>query len=639
MRTLVFIFSFCLFTTGAYAQVKSAGLCTTDKKAIIQYTEADNYRVRGQFREAIRLLETAIDRDSKFCEAYYRLALVYRSKREFAKAEQLLLTGLSATGVPAKQKVFWYELGDLKLAAGDYASAADWLRKFLAAETTNKMKAGEARRLLDNCEYAMSHKGDDRFVTMPLSDTVNRFIMQYFPVLTADERMLFFTRRNGKTDRDTEDIVVSERDASGAFGPPVSLSPLINTPENEGTCTVSADGRQIIFTSCRGRAGFGNCDLFESRKTGDKWSEPVNLGPGVNSSAWESQPSLSADGRVLFFVSDRRGGIGSRDLYRAEKGEDGKWQQSVNLGPAVNTRFDEISPFIHANGRSLYFASNGRPGFGGYDLYSTTRLDSLWKAPENLGAPVNNHEDQFSLFISADGLTGYYSHEEDRDQHSGRLYTFRVPEPLRLRETSSSVRGIISDRNTGRPVKARVELADLATRELVSLSSSDSINGQYLIVLNKGADYGLFISAPGYLFQSLNFSHAGAASRPVVIDIALDPVKAGAAVVLENIFFDYDSYALKAESYSELDKAVRFLRDNPTLKIEVSGHTDNIGAEARNKTLSLNRANSVVTYIRNKGVAGSRLKVTGAGSSRPIAPNDTEENRARNRRIEFVVLP
>ncbi|MFM7195284.1 MAG: tetratricopeptide repeat protein, partial [Bacteroidota bacterium] len=544
MRTLVFIFA-VLQSVVIHAQVKPAGLCTTDKKAILQYTEADNYRVRGQFREAIRLLESALERDSKFCEAYYRLALVYRSRQELSTAEQLLLKGLSVTTLPAKQKVFWYELGDLKLSTGAYTAAAEWLRKFLSAETTNKVKAGEARRLLDNCEYALSHKADDRFVTQPLSDTVNRFVMQYFPVLTADERMLFFTRRNGKTDRDTEDIVVSERDASGAFGPPVSLSPLINTPENEGTCTVSADGRQIIFTSCRGRAGFGNCDLFESRKTGDQWSEPVNLGSGVNSSAWESQPSLSADGRVLFFVSDRRGGIGSRDLYRAEKGEDGKWQQSVNLGPAVNTRFDEISPFIHANGTTLFFASNGRPGFGGYDLYSTTRLDSLWKEPENFGAPVNNHEDQFSLFISADGLTGYYSHEEDRDQHSGRIYTFRVPEPLRIRETSSSVRGIISDRKNGRPVKARVELVNLATRELVSLSSSDSLNGQYLIVLNKGADYGLFVSAPRYLFQSLNFSHTGAASRPVVLDIALEPVQAGAAVVLKNIFFDYDSYALK----------------------------------------------------------------------------------------------
>ncbi|MFM7327365.1 MAG: OmpA family protein [Bacteroidota bacterium] len=638
MRTLVFIFA-VLQSVVIHAQVKPAGLCTTDKKAILQYTEADNYRVRGQFREAIRLLESAIERDSKFCEAYYRLALVYRSRQELSTAEQLLLKGLSVTTLPAKQKVFWYELGDLKLSTGAYTAAAEWLGKFLSVETTNKVKAGEARRLLDNCEYALSHKADDRFVTQPLSDTVNRFVMQYFPVLTADERMLFFTRRNGKTDRDTEDIVVSERDASGAFGPPVSLSPLIKTPGNEGTCTVSADGRQIIFTSCRGRAGFGNCDLFESRKTGDQWSEPVNLGSGVNSSAWESQPSLSADGRVLFFVSDRRGGIGSRDLYRAEKGEDGKWQQSVNLGPAVNTRFDEISPFIHANGTTLFFASNGRPGFGGYDLYSTTRLDSLWKEPENFGAPVNNHEDQFSLFISADGLTGYYSHEGDRDQHSGRIYTFRVPEPLRIRETSSSVRGIISDRKNGRPVKARVELVNLATRELVSLSSSDSLNGQYLIVLNKGADYGLFVSAPRYLFQSLNFSHTGAASRPVVIDIALEPVQAGAAVVLKNIFFDYDSYALKAESYPELDKAVRFMRDNPTLRIEISGHTDNTGAEARNRTLSLNRANAVVAYFMDKGVAKSRLTVTGSGSSRPIAPNDTEENRARNRRIEFVVLP
>ena len=637
MHRAVIILSLIVLA-GSSTSLMAQALCTTNKKAITQYTEADNYRVRGQYREAIELLESAIERDPNFCEAYYRLSLVYRSRRNFVKAEELLQKGLSITQTLSKQKVFWYELGDLKLYAGDHAEAAGYLKKYLDAEKVNKVKIGEARRLLDNCEYAMAHQAEARFVATPLSDTVNCFVMQYFPVLTADERQLFFTRRNGKTDRDTEDLVVSVRDANGRFGPPVSI-PVINTPENEGTCTVSADGRQIIFTSCRGRAGYGNCDLFESRKTGDRWSEPVNLGPGVNSNAWESQPSLSADGRVLFFVSDRKGGMGSRDLYRSEKGEDGKWRPSVNLGPAVNTRYDEISPFIHANGRTLFFASNGRPGFGGYDIYSTTQQDSVWRQPENFGSPVNNHEDQFSLFISADGSTGYYSHEEDNDQHSGRLYTFRVPEPLRLEETSSSVRGVVTDRETARPVKARVELVDLSTGKLVSLTASDSINGQYLIVLNRGADYGLFVNAPGYLFQSLNFSHQTSATRPVVIDIRLEPVKAGAAVVLKNIFFDFDSYALRPESFPELDKTVRFLVENPKVRIEVSGHTDNIGADVRNKTLSLNRARSVAAYMTDKGIPVSRIRVNGLGSSRPVAPNDTEENRALNRRIEFLVLP
>ena len=268
------------------------------------------------------------------------------------------------------------------------------------------------------------------------------------------------------------------KDASGNFIVPVSISPAINTPENEGTCSVSADGRQIIFTSCRGRAGFGNCDLFESRKTGEVWSEPVNLGAGVNSSAWESQPSLSADGRLLYFVSDRKGGMGSRDLYRSEKGEDGRWKPAVNLGPSVNTRYEEISPFIHANGQTLFFATNGRPGFGGYDIFYSVRGDSTWQSPVNFGAPVNNHEDQFSLFITADGRRGYYSHEEENDQHSGKIFLFDVPASLNFGETSSSVRGVVSDKVSGRPVKARVELVELSTGNVVSLTASDSQIGR-----------------------------------------------------------------------------------------------------------------------------------------------------------------
>ena len=237
---------------------RSQALCSTNKKAIAQYTEADNYRVRGQYREAMALLEAAIERDKAFCEAYLRLAQIHRSRKDLPAAVRTLEMGMSVTATPAKMKLFWFDLGELLLLSGDYGPAADYLRKFLAAETVNKVRIADARRWLANCEFGLAGKTESSLNARPLGDTVNCFAMQYFPVLTADERFLFFTRRNGKTVRDTEDIVVSSRDASGNFSVPVSISPSINTPENEGTCSVSADGRQIIFTSCRGRAGFGN---------------------------------------------------------------------------------------------------------------------------------------------------------------------------------------------------------------------------------------------------------------------------------------------------------------------------------------------------------------------------------------------
>ena len=600
---------------------------------------ADNFRVRGQFEEAIRLLNDAIKKDPEFCEAYYRLSLVYRAQRKPSEALRQLQSGLSVAGLPVKQKVFYYELGDLYLFQGAYQKSLEAFDKFLELEKANKFKIGEATRLRSNAVFAMSNFKDRGTKPLPLSDTVNRFTMQYFPVLTADEQQLFFTRRNGSTDRDTEDIFVSVRDTAGRFTIPVSVSPVINSPENEGTCTVSADGRLIIFTSCRGRAGFGNCDLFESRRTGDKWSVPKNLGPSINSAAWESQPSLSSDGRQLFFVSDRRGGQGSRDIYHAVQDDSGAWLPAKNAGLVINSKYDEISPFLHASGKILFFASNGRPGFGGYDIYFSHNQDSTWATPENFGSPVNNHEDQFSLFITADGKKAYYSHEEGRDQNTGKIYSLEVPEELRIREVSAAVKGRVTDELTGLSVKSRVELIDLKTNTPISSVNSDSVNGKYLLVLTRGSDYGLFVTAPGYLFKSHHFNLTQDDPEQLEIDIKLSPVRLGSSVVLQNIFFDYDSYALKEESFPELEKVLRFMKDNSSVYIEVSGHTDNTGQEAKNQSLSVNRARSVADYLIRNGIEKGRVKVAGYGSGRPIASNETEQGRSANRRIEFKVLP
>ncbi|MFZ9503789.1 MAG: OmpA family protein, partial [Cyclobacteriaceae bacterium] len=521
---------------------------------------------------------------------------------------------------------------------GQYKESLESFDQFLAIEKVNKVKINEALRLRANADYALKNQNEWSARPRPLSDTVNRFLMQYFPVLTADEQQLFFTRRNGPTDRDTEDIVVSTKDSLGRFGIPVSVSPVINSPENEGTCTVSADGRLIIFTSCRGRAGFGNCDLFESRRIGNRWTEPRNLGAAINSTAWESQPSLSADGRELFFVSDRKGGVGARDIYRSVRDDNGKWTPAKNTGSVINTRYDEISPFLHASGRILFFASNGRVGFGGYDIFYSHWQDSVWSAPVNFGSPVNNHEDQFSLFITADGKKAYYSHEEARDQNTGKIFSLEVPPSLQIREVSAAVKGRVVNAETEKPVKARIELINLKTNASLSYVYSDSLNGNYLMVLTRGSDYGLFVTAPGYLYKSQHFNLTNEDPEQLVIDLRLSPVHAGSSMVLQNIFFDYDSYALKQESLPELEKATRFLRENPSIRIEISGHTDNTGTETKNQSLSVNRAKSVADQLIRSGIDGSRIKASGYGSSRPVVPNDTEAGRQRNRRIEFKVL-
>ena len=615
-------------------------LSTKNKKAIELYVEADNYRVRGQFNQAISLLQQAIEKDKNFSEAYFRLGVTFKMMRDLDRSTKSYEAGLYLTVDQKKQKGYFFELGDNYLQVGNYEKARDFLTRYLDSEMLNRVKVDQAALWKRTAEYAIKNKRNiSGFVPRPLGDTVNCFPMQYFPVLTADEQELIFTRRLGESNEDDEDLVISKKDSLGHWQKPESISPNVNSEFNEGTCSISADGRQLIFTSCLGRKGFGNCDLFQSLKVGGIWSQPLNMGPQINSAAWESQPSLSADGRVLYFLSDRKGGLGNRDIYVSHQIEPNKWTKAENLGPKINTSYDEISPFVHANGRTLFFAANGRLGFGGYDLFRSEKENGEWQEPINFGYPVNNHEDQFSLFITADGKRGYYSHEEGSKNTSGKIYEITVPEELQIKFRSNYVKGKVRDRKSGLPLNARIELYNVVTNELVSFVNSDSITGEYLMVLTQGSEYGLFVSKKDYVFQSLNFNYESEINiEPVVVNVFLDRVTVGAISVLKNIFFEFDKYDLQDKSKTELEKMVRFLTENPLIKIEIGGHTDNDGSPAYNLKLSQNRAQSVASYLVQYGIDIKRISQKGYGADRPIQPNDSEENKQANRRIEFKIL-
>lgn len=635
-RAVILLFAVSVAASSLYAQQP---LSTRSKKAIELYTEADNYRVRGQHETAIRLLDQAIEKDKNFAEAYYRRGLVYFTRKEYNRAIADFEKGLSLTQDPNRQKVYWFDLGEAYLATGNYAKAGEMLRKFIAVEKRNQQKVNRAMTLLKSVEFASSARPAKlNFKQRQLSDTVNAFPLQYFPVLTADQQELIFTRRLGTSGDDDEDLVVSRKDAQGRWQAPVSISDNINSQWNEGTCTISADGRKLIFTSCLGRPGYRSCDLFQSEKVGDTWSKPQNLGPNVNSSDWESQPSLSADGRTLYFVSDRSGGYGRRDIWVSHLDENNQWTKAVNAGKSINTAFDEISPFIHANNRTLYFATNGLPGYGGYDIYYVEKTAGGWSEPKNLEAPINDHEDQFSLYITADGTKGYYVQEDAGA--SSRIMEITIPEEARLRFRSNYVTGIVTDRQTGKPLAADIELVDINTNQRESVVVSDSVTGEYLIVLTQGSEYALYVSKKGYLFQSLNFNYSDVEDfEPILLNVQLDRAEAGSVSVLKNVFFDTDRYDLKEKSRTELHKVIRFLQDNPEIRVEIGGHTDNVGSDPYNRQLSERRAQAVFTYLSDNGVDPARLKTKGYGPDRPVGDNATEEGRQLNRRIEFRILP
>jgi len=629
MKVMLFC-SFVMVTGGYIAEAQS--LSTKNKKAIELYTESDNYRVRREYDKAIELLLEAIEKDKKFEEAYYRLALIYRAQDNLEMAIDYFRQGLAITQGTPRSKGYLYDLAQTELKMGDYASVVEYATQFLELEKTDVKRVAQINLWKSQAKYALDRKDEilDYKITQ-LSDTVNAYPMQYFPTVTADQSQLIFTARFGGSRFENEDLVVSSRSSDGSWASPVSLSENINTIRREGASTISADGRHLIFTVC----GERGCDLYESRKTGKIWSQPKSLGGAINTPSWDAQPSLSADGRELYFVSDRPGGRGGYDIWYSRLTEKG-WSKATNVS-SINTAFDEISPYIHVNNQTIYIVSNGYPGFGGYDIYAVEKKEGDWTTPVNLGKPLNDHHDQYSFIVTNDGSTAYYSREESKNR--SRLYRIKLPQSLITRYKGNVLKGTVVDAKSNEPLKARLELFNIQQNVSVSVVDSDSVTGQYLMVLPGGAEYALYVSKPSYLFQSLHFNYRQADEKqPVVKEVSLIPVEKNASVVLNNLFFDVDQFELKEESLTELNEIVKFLQLNPSLKIEISGHTDNTGSDLYNQQLSLKRAASVTTYLKSQGIESARLLQKGYGSQKPIRPNDSELNRQLNRRIEFKIL-
>ncbi len=628
---ILFIFS-CQFNL-----IAQRSLSTKSKKAAELYYEADNFRVRGQYVQAASLLEQAIAKDKKFHEAYFRLAVIRKAKGNLEQAEQLFFKVISLN--EGNNGPSYFELGELYLKQDKYLQAIENIEKYLAYNPRNKKRVEEANSILRNAQFGIENqKTISEFQPRPLNDKVNSFPMQYFPIVSVDGSYLIYTRRLGTTSEYDEDLVISRKDESGDWSTPASISENINSEFNEGTCTLSADGRTLIFTSCYGRRGFGSCDLYISEKNGGEWSNPVNLGPNVNSSSWDSQPSLSADGRTLYFISNRGGGVGRRDIWVSYKSDDNDWKKPVNMGRSINTAGDEVSPFIHPNNKVLYYSTNGLPGFGGFDIYYSNREDN-WLAPINLGAPINNGQDQVSLFINSKGDKGYYSNEDNISDKKGIIYEFDLPEIHKVKYRASWIAGMVTDAESDQPLGATIELYDLERDKRVSLVKSDSVTGSYLVVLTEGSEYALYVEKPGYLFKSYTFSfELGEDIKSLSKDIPLDPIKINAHTKLNNIFFKSNEYKLEDKSKTELKKITRFIKANPNLRIEISGHTDNVGSPEYNQSLSEKRAKSVYQFLLEQGVAPTKLNTKGFGAGRPLVQNNTPENRQLNRRIEFKVV-
>jgi outer membrane protein OmpA-like peptidoglycan-associated protein len=636
MKRLKTIISFCLvfYSLTAIAQYDASKV---NKKAVEAYTRGLEKAQDDRYNEAIEALQEAIQRDPKYVEAYLSLAGVYG---QLKNREQSVATYEKAFALDSNYTSDFRLPYTINLAGmGQFDKALQTIDALLARPnlSPNARKAAEYRRKTYQfaVDFAKQHPaGNYVFAPQNLGDEINTKESEYFPSIPIESDKLVFTRRLRGMN---EDFFGSMRQ-NGKW---ISAQPLpgnINTPMNEGAQNISQDATLLVFTGCNREDGLGGCDIYISYLTRNGWSEAINLGNKVNAEGWDSQPSLSPDKRSLYFASKRPGGLGGSDIYVSHLQSNGRWSEAENMGPGINTSGDEFSPFIHADNQTLYFTSNGLAGYGDEDLFVARKgADGQWGVPQNLGYPINTINEEGTIFVAADGKTAYYSSDRSDSRGGLDIYSFELREDVRPFKTLW-VKGKVFDKKTNAGLPSAVELIDLETKQTLSKVQTDE-TGNYLITLPMGKDYAFNVNRRGYLFYSDNYSLKNkAADSTYEKNIPLQPIEANASIVLKNIFFDFNKYELKPESQIELDKVVQLLQDNPTLKIQIEGHTDNIGNATDNLKLSENRAKATITYIRSKGIDPKRLTSKGFGATKPIADNKVEEGRAQNRRTELKVI-
>lgn len=647
-----FVFILLIVLQTGFVNAQQPKYASSNPTAIKFFEDAIKCFDKQYNEKGFQYLDDALKEDPGFVDAYMVKANIYEDQKNYPKA------------IEAYQKSFlinpdyfpnsYYTLGKIEFGIQHYDSARVHVEKFLTFKGTSPDLVEKANLIFKSCDFAIEAlKHPVPFNPVNMGDSINSAEIEHFPAITADGKTLIFTRAlfvadNGKRKIYNDDFYISNF-VNDHWSKARPLSE-INTDGNEGAPSISADGQYLFFASCEdrpgnyagNRKGFGSCDIFLSKKVGSLYQQPRNLGSVVNTSAWESQPSFSSDGRTLYFIRAVRSKYNktNTDIFVTHIDDSTGWSVPVPLGETINTIGDEESVFIHPDGKTLYFSSNGHPGMGGLDLFMSKKLeDGSWDEPVNLGYPINTSNDERSLMVSPSGSSAYFGSDRtggkgDLDLYQFDLYPAVRPEPI------TYMKGKVFDADTKAPLFASFELIDLATAKTVIRSTSNTGNGEFLVCVPSGKNYALNVSKDGYLFYSENFTLKDPknAKEPVIKDVPLHPIKAGESVVLKNIFYDTDAYVLKDESKAELGKLVSFLNKYPKTTIEIAGHTDNVGTKPYNQVLSEKRAKAVYDYLIANGIPASRLTFKGYGDSKPIASNEKEEGRSQNRRTEFMIV-
>lgn len=667
----IFTISLALIFFGC-ANAQPSFYSTSNKKAIKLFEAAmkapDAEREEGamepNFQAGIDYLDKALEKDPNFVEAHLLMGEFQEKLLNYDEAIVHYKKAIEINPNHSRSGSTYFYLANLQHATEDYTNAIRNFDIYLNNRAANPDLQQVAMKIRANSVFAKNAiENPLPFEPVNVGPGINTQYPEYFPTITVDGETILFTRRipDGRVRtriKEQEDFFVSHLE-NNRWQEAVPMPENVNTVNNEGAPTIAADGRTLIFVGCadydgsygEGRDGRGSCDLFITKKLGKQWTDPTNLPGTLNSMHWETQPSLSADGKTLYFIRGIRGrnATNNSDIYVSHLQVNGDWSTPEKLPDYINTPDREESVMIHPDGKTLYFASRGHIGMGGSDIY-VTRMgpDGQWSIPENLGYPINTKYDENSLMVGPDGEVAFFASDREGGYGDLDIYYFEMPESMRPTRTLH-FEGLVYNINSRHPLPGKFQLIDLESGKEVIYSEADKVTGEFLVPLPVNREYALKVTYPGYapFFKNFNMTEPEGLEA-VHMDVPMVPLNAedGPGIPLANVFFDLDKATLRQKSFVELNNLVQFMNENPDVKIEIGGHTDSRGNN--NQQLSEDRAESVYNYLVSKGVKADRMKHKGYGSSQPIYTDqqigqmatDKQKEAAHqaNRRVEYKII-
>jgi len=481
-----------------------------------------------------------------------------------------------------------------------------------------------------------------RGVLLTIGDHINTQFPEYGPYMNPSNSVLIFTSRRsdyaivgGMDYEQNEDLYYSMPDyVYDGWTDAQRFTDEINSRYNEGSACLSSDARYLIFTRCNAPDALGICDLYSAEFVNGHWTNVKNLGPNVNSNAWDSHPSMAPDGSALFFSSNRGDGFGRCDIWVSYRQLNGAWGPAQNLGPDINTIDDEVSPFFHNINNTLYFSSKGHVnGFGGFDIYRARYFGDYWEEPKNLGPLVNTLRDEYYFCIDGKGEKIYYAHQVEKSTNNFDIFTFPMPMGARP-DAITSLSGYLIDSITGKPLTGIIVAVDLDEGVEIEPKFLNKW-GYFNFDLTNKKRYQLLVIGDDLI--RLN------EKEPLKTDTSFSAVaksvSTGKPLVFESLEFDESKAEINPAVIKQLDYLVAFIKKNPYLSIKINGHTDSDGKDDFNLKLSEARADTIKAYIiRKTGIDPRKIVASGFGETRPLYPNDSKENKAKNRRVEFEIV-